>query len=60
MKPFTKIAAVFFTLGALIHALRFYYGWPIQVGDHLVPLKASIAFVVIGVVMAWGLWKESR
>jgi hypothetical protein len=60
MKPFTKIAATLFTLGALIHAARLYFGWVVQVGDHVVPINASILFVVLGAVMAWGLWKEAR
>jgi len=60
MKPFTKIAATLFTLGALIHAARLYFGWEIKVHDVEIPVKASILFLVLGVVMAWGLWRESR
>ena len=60
MKPFTKIAATLFSLGALLHAARLYFGWEIKVHDFEVPVRASIVFLVIAAVMAWGLWKEAR
>jgi len=60
MKPFTKIAATLFSVGALIHAARLYFGWEVKVDDFVIPVKASILFLVIGAVMAWGLWREAR
>jgi len=60
MKPFTKIAATLFSLGVLFHAARLYFGWEVVVDQHVVPVKASIAFVVVAAIMAWGLWREAR
>jgi hypothetical protein len=60
MKPFTKIAAIFFGLFALLHVARLYFGWEVLVNQHMVPVKASILVAVVAAVLAWGLWRESR
>ena len=60
MKIFTKIAAVFFTVFAVVHILRLVEGWPVQVGGIVVPLGASYVIAGVAAVMAWGLWRESR
>ena len=60
MKPFTKIAAVFFTLGVLFHAGRLIFGWEIKIDGHVMPWGASIFGVIVSGTMAWGLFRESR
>jgi hypothetical protein len=60
MKLFTKIAAIFFSLFALLHAARLYFGWEVVMNHHVVPVKASIVVAVIAALMAWGLWRESK
>jgi hypothetical protein len=60
MKTFTKIGAGFFTLIALLHALRLVKAWGVQVDGVIVPMWVSYIFVIVAAIMAWGLWKESR
>lgn len=60
MKPFTKIAAVFFGLGALLHLIRLFYPFRIMIGRNM--LSYSISFIAIPIALALciGLWREAR
>lgn len=60
MKPFTKLAAVFFGLAALIHVVRIFYPFRIMIGRNMVPYSASFVAVALGLVLCVGLWKESN
>lgn len=60
MKPFTKIAALFFGIGAIIHVYRLVSQFQVIIGSHTIPLIASWVIVLIGLVMCIGLWKESN
>ena len=60
MKPFTKISAGIFTVMALTHAARLFYGWEAHIGNVTVPVWVSGVFIVVAALLARGLWKESR
>ena len=48
------IGGIVFCLVALIHALRLYYQWEIQVDGYLIPMSASIiGLVVAGILALW-------
>lgn len=60
MKPFTTVAIVIFTLVALMHACRIWYGWDVMLGGTAIPMWASYLGFVIAGGLAIGLWRESR
>ena len=59
-KPFTTIAAVIFTLMALIHVYRIATGFPVTIGSVSVGQEVSWVAVVVSAVLAFGLFKEAR
>lgn len=59
-KPFTRIAAIIFAIIALAHLYRLFTHFQLIVGSHTLPMWVSYAGVVVGVVLAWGLWRESK
>jgi len=60
VKPFTTIAAVVFSLIALMQLLRFILRWEITVNAVIVPVWVSgIAFLIAG-GLAVMLWREMR
>ena len=58
MKTFTKIAAVLFGMGAIVHLFRLFCPFRIVIGNNEVPVWASFVFLVIAVVLCIRLWKE--
>ncbi|MGH8633115.1 MAG: hypothetical protein ACRET7_03175 [Burkholderiales bacterium] len=59
-KPFTSLAAIIFAVIALVHLLRWIYGWVVNVAGGDVPMWTSVLGVLIAGVLAAGLWWESR
>jgi len=59
-KPFTKIAAFLFALGACLHLIRLLTQFTIQVAGHFLPLWVSILGVIIPAAFALMLWRESK
>ncbi len=60
MKPFTKITAALFGIGAMIHLFRLIYPFRIMIGNNEVPNGASFVIIIIALVLCVGLWKESN
>lgn len=59
-KPFTVIAAILFLLASLIHAYRLITRFRVVAGTHALPMWASIVVIVVGLILAWGLFREAR
>jgi len=59
-KPFTLVAAIIFLLIAVAHVLRLFLDFQLVVGNHAMPMYASIAGLLIAAVMSWGLFREAR
>jgi Kef-type K+ transport system membrane component KefB len=59
-KPFTLIAAIVFALAALVHAYRLVKHFTIVVGSHTISETVSIVAIVIAVILAGGLYRESK
>lgn len=59
-KPFTSLAAIIFTVIALVHLLRVIYGWAVTIVGAEVPTWTSVVGLVIAGILAAGLWWESR
>jgi hypothetical protein len=59
-KPVTTIAIIIFLIMALVHAYRLVRHFPIQVGSHAIPMWVSWAGIIVPLLLAWGLWRESR
>ena len=60
MKPFTTIAAVFFTIVAILHLLRLLQGWEIIVNGIQIPMWVSVFGCVIPAGLALILWREAH
>lgn len=60
MKPFTFLAAVVFTLAALVHLARLALGWPVVINGIEIPLWASAVLAAIGAGMAIMVYRENR
>lgn len=60
MKPFTKIAAAFCGIAAIIHIYRLITHFNVVFGTYEVPQVVSIVAVLILPVFCIGLWKESK
>jgi hypothetical protein len=60
MKPFTTIAVVIFTIVALTHTCRIWFGWDVMLGGTAIPMWASYLGLIIAGGLAIGLWRESR
>ena len=59
-KPVTKITAVLFILGALIHLARLVFGWNVLIAGMMVPLWASLIIIPVAVVFAFMLLREAQ
>ena len=59
-KPFTTVAVIFFTLMALVHLFRLFFGWEITVNGMVVSEWASVLGLVITSWLALMLWREGR
>jgi hypothetical protein len=60
MKPFTTIAVIVFSLIALIHLLRLFFGWEVIINGMILPLWISVPGFLIASGLALMLWRESR
>ena len=60
MKPVIAVAAIVFTLVAVVHVHRLLFGWEVIVDDMVMPLWTSVAGAVIAGVLAVFLWRECR
>lgn len=59
-KPFTFLAILVFALVALVHLLRFVFGWEVIISGFAVPMWASILGLLVAGGLAAGLWWESK
>ena len=59
-RPFTLIAAILFAVAALLHLYRIFKHFQIAVGSHTLSDWVSYVALVVALVMAWGLFRESR
>ena len=60
MKLFTTIAVVIFSLMAVLHVLRLFFGWEAVINGMIIPMWASAVGVLIAGGLALMLWRESR
>jgi hypothetical protein len=54
------IAALIFAIIALLHLYRLFTHYQVILGSHTIPMWVSYIGVIVGVVLAWGLWREAR
>ena len=60
-KPYLYVSASIFTLVALMHLTRLIQGWPVQLGEQMIPMAASWAGIVIaGALALWGFRSALR
>ena len=60
MKPGSLLAVIFLVLFAIVHLLRLISGWDIVVAGNMIPSWISIVGVIVPLVIAWLLVKESK
>ena len=51
-KNFASVAGTIFAIVAIMHALRLVYGWPIQIGDYVIPTWASVVGILVAGYLA--------
>jgi hypothetical protein len=51
-KTFSLVATVIFLVVGLLHALRLFLGWPVQVNGWVVPMWVSWVGLVFGLYLA--------
>jgi hypothetical protein len=54
------IAALIFAIIALLHLYRLFTHYQVILGSHTIPMWVSYIGVIVGGVLAWGLWREAR
>ena len=59
-KPITTIVALLFALGSMVHLYRLYAKFQIMVGNHNVPIWASVVAIIVAAALSYGLFKESK
>jgi hypothetical protein len=60
MRPVTRLVAALFALGAVVHVVRLFTGFPIVVGGFSVPVWASLPVAAIAALLAFALQREAR
>ena len=50
---YSRVAASVFLLVALLQLLRAIAGWPITIGDTMIPVSASWIACVVAAALAW-------
>jgi heme/copper-type cytochrome/quinol oxidase subunit 2 len=60
MKPFTTIAVILLTVGAVLQFIRFIQGWEIVVNGVTIPVWVSAIVAPIAVLLAIMIWRENR
>ena len=60
MKPFTLIAAILFSLIAILQLIRFVLGWQVSVNGVAIPVWLSGVACVVAAGLAVMLWVETR
>ena len=59
-RPFTTVAAIVFTVVALVHLYRLFTGFQVILGSHTIPMWVSYFGVLVPGLLAYMLIKESR
>ena len=60
MQPFTTIAVVVFSLMAIVHLLRLFFGWEVTVVGFVIPVWWSGVGLVIAGGLALMVWREAH
>lgn len=59
-RPFTLIAALIFLIIALLHAYRLFTHYQVILGSHIISTTVSYVAIVVGLILAYGLYRESQ
>ena len=60
IKTYCGVSATLFTIVALAHLTRLFYGWPVEIEAVTIPMLVSwLGFIGPGALAAWG-FRESR
>ncbi len=59
MKPFTAIAVVVFSLVALVHLLRLFFGWEVNAIGYAIPVWWSGPGLIVAGGLALMVWREA-
>ncbi len=52
-KSFSTLAGAMFSLGALVHASRLIWEWPIVIGGWNIPIWVSWIGILVGGTLGW-------
>ena len=60
MKPFTTVAAVVFSIIAVVHLLRLFFHWEVTVNGVIIPIWVSVPGFIIPGVLAIMIRQEAK
>ncbi len=61
IKTYCGVSATLFTIVALAHLTRLFYGWPVEIEATTIPMLVSwMGFIGPGVLAAWGFREVRR
>ena len=59
MRPFSRLAALFFAAFAVVHLIRVIQGWEAVVGGTSLPMWISYVAIAVCGLLSFGLWREA-
>lgn len=60
MKLFTSITVAFFTVIAIAHFLRLFFGWEVIVTGYVIPVWWSAPGMIVAGGLSFMVWRENR
>lgn len=57
-KGIEALAAVIFTVVAIVHVLRLVYGWEVYIGSWEMPIWMSVAGIIVSGLLAIAFWRS--
>jgi hypothetical protein len=59
-RQYAVVTALIFTVVAVAHAARLYYGWPVTIGSTEIPMAVSWAAVIFAGLLALAGFASAR
>jgi hypothetical protein len=60
VRPFTTIAVAIFSVIALVHLLRLFFGWEVMVAGFVIPVWWSALGLIVAGGLALMVWREAH
>jgi hypothetical protein len=54
-----RVASVIFGLVAIIHVVRLFKHWKVNIAAHVIPIEASWIFIIVFGLLCFWMWRLS-